>query len=1170
MATLISTPAGPFILALSAITAAIVGVTIAAGNAREKSQEAARAATEQLSALDGLKAKYEDIISSAQDEATKTQELNDWKRTLIDSYNFEKEAIEGVNLERERSLELLDAEIQKARRKAVNEGLATAGADRIAEVRQAIESPTPYAVRVDNINGAQGGIGLHNGGVAEDQRVSQETIDRMKEYGVAVAESTTAVGKYVYTLTPLNQGLEDQKDALAASKVMLEGLENPTEGETLLLNELGAQFDRTASSFKNNVDEYQKYIALLAEDIVLGAGGQLAGVDTADEYAALEAELIKGADGVTYFENAIKSALASALPQFAQALDDIASGADQATSFVDTLAYTSSAVDTLNRALAEQAATGNISAETYKALFDAGEEYQKLVSITSDGLVLLSDKATEYANSLVSQAIQQGVVNGYTREQIQQLAELYIRTADLNAQLDDMQAGYQTAADALAEYNESGMVSISTFQSLLELSPEYLAALDLENGKLIVNEEALRAVTEALKEEAVTKLQNAAASDIKALADGRVDEMSTLAKGAVESLGDKAATAGIQMEQAAGGVLTFAESVAALLATQGVDTSKIKDEMKAITDAYGGIADDIGKIKIDFGSVGKSSSSKKSGAGSKKEKDENLEAYKAAVKEIQYLRDMDIVDDAEYYNRLKALADKHLSDRSKYLDEYRKVEVEIHNWRKKMLEDERKAAIKVEQDAYKIRKENAEKQYRAEKDAAEDQYKARKKAAEDQYKQQRKLLEDQKKLLDEELDAYKSLIDAKKDLLRQESDAHDHDRDVAERNKRIADLEADIADLAGDDSEKAKAQRVTLQAELSDEINELQELQYDRSISLQEDALDKEYERYKSNLDGQIKLLDDQLDKLKDRYDLMMDDMEASNDRYIDGLELSHDALMNGLEVSSNAFIRSIELKYDALINGAYQAANEISRAFASVADMQNHLMSSGFDLPRFGADGIVGPETVSALQRYLNQLGESLVVDGILGSKTSAAMRRHNISFPTYHKGGKIGEGVSAEEIRKNQETYGLKPNELVVKAELGETVIPKDKQANPDIIPIPTDEISFANMKDSLSRMEQIMFDPKMAASLQEHLKLGFMPSLYEQLSQKNAAFDRAMQMINNNTNHTPVTIQMTNHFTGVDAANVEKITDRIVAKAETAVFRKMNTMTQMGHGFPPSQKY
>ena len=57
----------------------------------------------------------------------------------------------------------------------------------------------------------------------------------------------------------------------------------------------------------------------------------------------------------------------------------------------------------------------------------------------------------------------------------------------------------------------------------------------------------------------------------------------------------------------------------------------------------------------------------------------------------------------------------------------------------------------------------------------------------------------------------------------------------------------------------------------------------------------------------------------------------------------------------------------------------------SDVRELQELLMQLGYDLPRYGADGDYGDETVSAVTAFQRQAG--LTADGVYGAQTHAAV---------------------------------------------------------------------------------------------------------------------------------------------------------------------------------------
>mgnify|MGYP002677904584 CR=1 FL=1 len=69
--------------------------------------------------------------------------------------------------------------------------------------------------------------------------------------------------------------------------------------------------------------------------------------------------------------------------------------------------------------------------------------------------------------------------------------------SDAMSTLDNMQSAYQSCAQAVKEYNNTGYVTMDTLQSLCQLEPQYLKMLELKNGKLKINTKTAQALTQA-------------------------------------------------------------------------------------------------------------------------------------------------------------------------------------------------------------------------------------------------------------------------------------------------------------------------------------------------------------------------------------------------------------------------------------------------------------------------------------------------------------------------------------------------------------------------------------------------------------------------------------------------------------------------------------------------
>lgn len=252
----------------------------------------------------------------------------------------------------------------------------------------------------------------------------------------------------------------------------------------------------------------------------------------------------------------------------------------------------------------------------------------------------------------------------------------------ISQSLDELQKSYDVLTNAVDEYNSNGYLSIDTLQSLLSLSDEYLSALSFEEGQLSLNTTALDQMTDALIASKIGKIQAAAASDIWALAEGNVENMSKLAQTAVNNLGTDASNMGADFASAVPDINKFTQAILEAKAAAGDTTTVENFDAKAnaiigsyqnlyknITSLGGGTSRSGGKSSSRPHKYVGGSSGRKSGGGSKKGSSKSSkEEYKADIDALYvYKNALDIAKDA--VDKLKdALGDTdNFNEQEKYL-----------------------------------------------------------------------------------------------------------------------------------------------------------------------------------------------------------------------------------------------------------------------------------------------------------------------------------------------------------------------------------------------------------------------------------------------------------------------------------------------------------------------
>ena len=100
--------------------------------------------------------------------------------------------------------------------------------------------------------------------------------------------------------------------------------------------------------------------------------------------------------------------------------------------------------------------------------------------------------------------------------------------------INNLASAYNTLQGAIDQYNEDGVMTISTITSLLQLEPQYLALLSDENGLLALNEEGLIAIAQQRIKDAQAVVQENAALEINAIVQGAVARVADRVKQAID------------------------------------------------------------------------------------------------------------------------------------------------------------------------------------------------------------------------------------------------------------------------------------------------------------------------------------------------------------------------------------------------------------------------------------------------------------------------------------------------------------------------------------------------------------------------------------------------------------------------------------------------------------
>ena len=592
---------------------------------------------------------------------------------------------------------------------------------------------------------------------------------------------------------------------------------------------------------------------------------------------------------------------------------------------------------------------------------------------------------------------------------------------DANSVLDTTLTSLQNLADQYAilrnaqdEYNESGQLTISTFQSLIDNN--LLQYLSIQNGQLQINAQSMLDLAEAKKVEAIEALQSAAANDIQKAAIGDVETMSDIAKGAVASLGNNAATAGSKAQTAAGQMAILAQSMQDVADAaegnlgEGVDLSTFQAQANAIMDAYNGIASTISNINITTATYSpqKVSGSSYSGSSSAAEAQAKREAEQAAKEAEELAKEL-------YKNNLAKFED--------YVEEKERLE---ERWVKKQKE---LGQLSNEDYLYIIQQRiNRYKEYLKQVEQMtwltdEDRIKLEKEYTEEIEDLQVDYLGYLKDILDEEIDALEEANEEKIKMIEDEADA------------RIAALEKveQSTNRTRDEEDYQKERQAIL-----DEIayweqrtgREAAEALKEAKENLEE--LDSEWQRQLEDWS-----IEDQIAAIEAERDAEIAAIEASQEAEIKAMQEAYDEKVRlyaetGNLIYEESVIQSSNLYsayksnfVDPIVSDLQNIQKEIS---ATTTPTNTTSSSTSSSAKQYETYTIAYGDTLSGIANKFGTTIDKIMEANPYVTNKNKIYAGKTLQIPKFHEGGIVGG---------TQEAFALlKPNEVILKPEWAEGI--------------------------------------------------------------------------------------------------------------------------------------
>lgn len=183
----------------------------------------------------------------------------------------------------------------------------------------------------------------------------------------------------------------------------------------------------------------------------------------------------------------------------------------------------------LKKEMEEHRAAVEKLTEAYGGYSDAMYDAHPIMDTVNEKLVDAEEAFKETDRYVEGVGVSVKGVSIETESAADSLDTLALRAAQAGKELDSLQGIYQTLSGAVEEYNENGYLSVDTLQKLLDMEPEYLGLLEMENGKLTINTDALYDIAEARIRDAVeTANQKDAMETYSSVMDGTYEGLGNL------------------------------------------------------------------------------------------------------------------------------------------------------------------------------------------------------------------------------------------------------------------------------------------------------------------------------------------------------------------------------------------------------------------------------------------------------------------------------------------------------------------------------------------------------------------------------------------------------------------------------------------------------------------
>lgn len=668
----------------------------------ESAKQSAQETKEYINSLDELKEKYLEIVDSEKSMSEKTQELNKFKQELVETYGFEKDMIDKLNLSREHGIELLDKEAQKEARAKRNEFYA----QNDKAIQKSIKN-------VENVNKFQSSLtqeGLNRVSPEFKENLEIEFIrsgnnfkaNFLKYNAEDVFEEYKIVNE---NIAKLQKKRDNTSEGLNSNeKTFLGDLEEYSQNLKEIIDDYGNTY-QTYYEYKSQ-DLLEDYVAQYGDAANL-TGRELENwknglYETADGNAALEESLESLIDKVYQFNEA-ETELSLSGTGISENLSE--SLQTSLSKYEDKISDFLSEKDKIDSALKEQEENGSISASTAFELSQTGyqsalkydsetkaykllreeinktaesrraETKAKLESEKASAIKSIQDEAERIKESTVGTkeyySMYVSKLDDYKSaiQEVSDAYDFYIRmledsddaTSDfsdtiskLNDKLEKCKESVQslssiqsTVKSATEEQNAFGRLSADTINALHEAGLDGATAYNEMTGETYLLVDAIDELTRAKIDNQKADIEQGIIDTTNAITKAQED-LNNL--GVIDSPDDAAKA--LELNR----YIAELEKTRADLQFQKQITTSYKFSFETDSEDIEESAEDAAEEYIN--SI--------------------KEAFDKEKSDLDHLLNMDVISQEEYYNRLFDLNEKYFKGKTELLDEYRQYEEEVY------------------------------------------------------------------------------------------------------------------------------------------------------------------------------------------------------------------------------------------------------------------------------------------------------------------------------------------------------------------------------------------------------------------------------------------------------------------------------------------------------------